>query len=362
MLGRASKLLLCTGILAIALPGWAAQAAFEINAGLGHLWGTTTMESGNIPWGKGSNFYVVSDEDPTHVQVYPRTSIDFPLDAFLASIEASYTIGNLGLKASVRTNLNDPKSKAIDNEMAVVYWDEEENGWYYRVYSGGGQTYASDVEQQLDTELDAMMYEVRCRYAFYASHPMASSNSNAWWAYIGLGLDKRDYEFEGEVRRVSTAYFIGDKEWYYPQDGTPRIDYEVHYTIPYLELAGKGVRDNLSVDASVGFSPLVRVKDKQDNHLGRLAGPYTAEGDCKGVAYKASILANYSFTAQWSLGLAFDYLKVRTEGEQDTVCQAGSTAIGGGAVERTWPDDAWENDEKIYSEQYQLMLNLGFHF
>lgn len=359
MLGRASKLLLCTGILAIALPGWAAQAAFEINAGLGHLWGSTTMESGNIPWGQGTAVYYVDNEK---VLIYPRTSIDFPLDVFLASIDASYTIGNLGLKASVRTNLNDPNTKAIDNEMAVGYWDEEENGWYYRVYSGGGQTYSADVEQQLETELDAMIYEVRCRYAFYASQPIASSKSNAWWAYIGLGLDKRDYEFKGEVRRVSTADFIGDKEWYYPQDGTPWIDYEVHYTIPFLELAGRGVRDNLSVDASVGYSPLVRVEDKQDNHLGRMAGPFTAEGDCKGVAYKAGLQASYGFTEQWSLGLAFDYLKVRTDGDQETVLQAGSTAIGGGAVEWTWPNDSWKNDEKIYSEQYQLMLNLGFHF
>jgi len=362
MLGRVSNLLLCTCIFVVTLPCFAAQAAFEINAGLGHLWGTTTMESGNIPWGHGSTFYVVSDEDPTHVMVFPRTSIDFPLDVFLASIDASYTAGNWGLKAAIRTNLHDPNTKAVDNEMAVVYWDEEENGWFYRVYSGGGQTYSADVEQHLETELEAMIYEVKCRYAFYASQPAAAAQPNALWAYIGLGLDKRDYEFEGEVRRVSTADFIGSREWFYPQDGTPWIDYEVHYTIPYLELACKGIRDNLSVDASLGFSPLAMVEDKQDNHLGRIAGPYTAEGDCKGVAYKASVQASYGFTAQWSLGLAFDYLKVRTDGDQETTCQAGRTAIGGGIDERTWPEDSWENDEKIYSEQYQLMLNLGYHF
>jgi len=359
---KVSRLLLCTCILAATLPCRDAQAAFEINAGLGHLWGSTTMESGNIPWGHGTAVYRVSDEDPTHILVYPRTSIEFPLDVYLASLDASYSAGNWDLKAAVRTSLNDPTTKAIDNEMAVGYWDEQKSGWYYRVNSNGGQTYSADVEQKLDTELDAVLYEVKCRYAFYNSGSAAASQANAWCAHIGLGLDKRDYEFEGTLDSVSTADFIGDKEWSYPQDGTPWIDYEVHYTIPYLELAGRGVRDNLYVDASLGFSPLVRVEDKQENHLGRMAGPYTAEGDCKGIAYKASLQAGYGLTPQLLLGLAFDYLKVRTDGDQETTCQAGSTAIGGGADEWTWPDDTWKNDEKISSEQYQLMLNLGFHF
>lgn len=358
MLGRLSKLLLCTCIPLMALPCWTAQAAFEINAGLGHLWGSTTMESGNIPWGQGTANYSVDDKK---VLIYPRTSIDFPLDVYLASIDASYTIGNFGLKAAVRTNLNDPNNKGIDNEMAVGYWDEDLNGWYYHVWSNGGQTYSADVEQQLQTELEAMIYEVKLRYAFYSSPSAAASQANALWAYIGLGLDKRDYEFETTVDSVSTADFIGDNEWSYPQEGTPWIDYEVHYTIPYLELAARGVRDNLSVDASLGYSPLVRVEDEQDNHLGRIAGPYTADGNCKGVAYKAGVMVNYGFAAQWSLGLAFDYLKVITDGDQETTCAAGSTAIGGG-IDWTWPEDTWENDEKIYSEQYQLMLNLGYHF
>jgi hypothetical protein len=346
-------------IFVITFPYNAAQAAFEINAGLGHLWGSTTMESGNIPWGQGTTVYYVDDEK---VLIYPRTSIRFPLDVFLASLDASLSADNWDLKATIRTNLHDPNTKAVDNEMAVGYWDEERNGWYYRVWSNGGQTYSSDVEQKLETELDAMLYEVRCRYAFHASQSMEASRSNAWWAYIGLGLDKRDYEFEARVDSVSTAYFIGDNEWSYPQEGTPWINYEVHYTIPYLELAGKGVRDNLYVEASMGYSPLVRVEDKQDNHLGRMAGPYSADGDCTGVAYKGSLQVSYGFTAHWSLGLAFDYLKVRTDGDQETTCEAGSTAIGGGIDEWTWPEDTWENDEKIYSEQYQLMLNLGFHF
>lgn len=328
-----------------------AQAELAFDIGIGYMWGNTTMESGNIPWGHGTAYYMDGNDNPT--TVYPRTRIEFPLDVYLSSIKVAYRNDNWLAKALLAKDVNDPRSKAKDEEYAVAYWDstEGEGQWYYITVNGAT---VPDVEQKLDVEIDALMFDVSCLYKLYSYQARSSFE-----CFFGMGYAQRDFDYSGEVRDVTTADYIG--EWTYTQTGSPSIDYTVKYSIPYLALELSGQTENISAGFNFGYSPFVKAKDSQDNYLGRIAGPYSADGDCDGYAYMAGLNIRYDLTPHWSINALFDYLTIRTNGEQTTTCFAGEAAAGTGH-ELSWTDDVWENDEKLTSEQYRFLLSTGYRF
>lgn len=331
-----------------------ARAEFELDAGLGYMWGNNTMESGNIPWGHGTAYYYAGDDKTL---VFPRTRIEFPLDVYVGSINAEYRSGNWVAKASLTMNINDPRSRAKDEEMAVAYWDSSEEHWYYKTYSGPGmESFSTDVVQDVDVKLDAVLFNAKCLYRLF-SYQAASPSS--FDCFFGIGYEQRDFDYSGDVREITKADYI--EEWTYAQSGPAGIDYTLKYTIPYLELAASGESEDIFVEARFGYSPFVTAEDSQDNYLGRFAGPYSADGDSDGYAYLAGLKMGYNLTPHWSINALFDYLKIRTDGEQTTTCAAG-VAAAGTDHELTWPDDVWENDEEITSEQYILTLGVGYRF
>lgn len=331
------------------------RAEFEFTAGIGHIWGDNTMESGNIPWGHGTASYM---DNGAPTLVFPRTRIEFPLDVYMGSISAGYSSDNWVANASLKFNINDPQSRAKDEELAVAYWDSSAGHWWYNTYYGSGvqEAYATDVVQNLDVDLDALIFNAEGLYRFYASRATAPSSFEC---FFGIGYEQRDFEYSGEVRSITVADDIND--WSYTQDRASGIDYTIRYSIPYLVLAASGESENIFAQARFGYSPLTTAKDSQANYLGRFAGPYNADGDCDGSAYLAGLEMRFDLTPHWSINYVFDYLKIRTKGTQITTCAAGSAATGT-AHELTWPEDVWKNDEEISSVQYTLTLGAGYRF
>jgi len=220
----------------------------------------------------------------------------------------------------------------------------------------GEHLYALDIESKSESEVDALIWEAEIAYEFF-SHvyhdPYGFSDKGTIRGYIGLGYERREYDYECRLLRQWSPSGIPGYD--FVGDGVVALTYEVGYSIPYAELALVDTRDRLTVALSAGFSPLVTARD-EDVHLIRTPGPIYAKGKCTGNALKGRASVSYDITGHWSVGVLADYLYIRTSGEQDNTIHAGADGI------TYWDDESWTTDEKITSRQAYFLLNVRYRF
>ena len=346
-------------ILVVALVVWStalsspALAALFMDFGLEYSQGTTNMESGNIPWGMGMAYYLDGNDHPTLIS--PRTRIELPLNVTMAVIGAGFETKAWQVQAAVKTNLHDPSQKGEEEEFAVIFQDDA-GAWWYQTLNG---SVTPDVEARLDAELDAWVVDAKVRYAFYSYFPDPIEQNDWTKCYVGLGFEHQQFSYHCQTKSFTKASLIG--EWSYSPNGPLWMDYDVVYTIPYLELALAGRYHHISTVLSFGYSPRTWATDSQTNYLGRIAGPFSADGDCKGTTILAGLQVGYEINRHWLAQIGFDYRKINTDGDQDVVCAAGTMATGIGPA-LSWPAESWSNDEEITSEQTAFGLQLAYRF
>lgn len=287
----------------------------DLAVGIGALRGHTTYQIGgriSTPLGSGEVHFPISE-------------LEFPLDVYMASAEGSIGFGNKWeVSASVKKNVTDDPGKMKDSDWGV-YWLE---------VGYPAEQNTLDIYSESDAELDALMFDVNLRYKLYKG--------------ISIGLGYTHQNFDYEISNLhqwypSYNYYFGMESPHDRIDGKV-LTYEVTYNIPYIEIAFKGkATDNLYVEVSLGYSPIVDAED-EDHHLLRSK---VNKSDCDGDAILLSLEGRYDLPKNWFLALGVDYTRIDTDGR--------SKAFFSGIYDHTI-------DIVIESEQVFYGLNIGYAF
>lgn len=335
-----------------------AGAGFDISPGVGYLTGDSTYAIGNVPpgldpWGR----------DP----YFPISELKFPLGVYLATLDARMTIGIVEISGGIKRNITDKAGHMRDYDWGVPFWDaggDEGPGWYVNKWENGtNEWYMLDIQSASKSELDVTIWNAKFACLLF-NHRYNQQyrdmvdrkiyhHSGELSVSLGVGYEVRSFDYENKlIRQWSPSGIPG---YDYTGDGSVGITYDVDYSIPYIELGVANRGEKIDFDMGFGYSAYVRAKDK-DVHLARIPGPIYAKGDCDGQAYKFNAGLQYNFTPQWYLKGAFDYLYIRTHGEQFNYILAG-TSDG-----HPWDSDEWITDERIISRQSFFSVNAGYRF
>ncbi len=330
-------------------PSVKSQSEFDISIDVGRLDGDTTYEIGNIP----------INEDPWGRNPYfPISRLEFPLNVTMASLDFGYSTERWSLSAGLKKNINKDAGEMKDSDWGVPFWDDtgpEGPGWY--VWVDSNDNYLLDIYSNSQTDLDALEMDINLRYQIFKNSFNSKfgdkSEHSEWISLIGLGYIRSDFSFESRlIRQWSPSGLDG---YDFTGNGEVGLTYDVTYSIPYVELVVMEVKNNATVEISIGYSPLVKAKDK-DVHLLRTPGPIYADGDCDGDAFLFSLKGYYNFINHWFLSFQYDYKTIKTSGTQANYINAGS--LNGIA----WNAENWVTDEEITSQQNYFALSVGYKF
>lgn len=259
----------------------------DLMVGHGQLFGDTTYQIG------GTVTYPDDSPDELH---FPISELEFPLDVYMASLKGSIGFAKRWkVSASAKKNITDDAGKMKDSDWGVPFEDPPGSGdwWWYGPKS-------LDVYSESDAELDALILDINLRYMFFKRF------------FVGLGYIHQNFDYECSlIRQWSPSGLSG-----YDYTGTGGVDltYEVTYSIPYFEVVYMGkASDNITVELSLGYSPIVNVED-EDQHLLRSK---VNKGDCDGTAILCSLEGRYDFTKNWFMTLGLDYKNIETDGKSE---------------------------------------------
>ncbi|MBU1163723.1 MAG: omptin family outer membrane protease, partial [Proteobacteria bacterium] len=221
------------------------RAKFDLTLGHGMLRGDSTYQiGGTVDTPSGSS--------EIH---FPLSELEFPLDVYMVSLGGSLEFAEKWkLNANVKKNITSDAGKMKDSDWGVFFDDPN----------------SLDIYSESDADLEALITDINLRYRFY-------KKSN--WSFIaGLGYLRQNFDYE--VSNLDQWYpSLND---YYGYDighdyvSGKVLEYEVTYSIPYMEIGTQfKIKDKFSVEASLGYSPIVNVTD-EDNHILRSK---VSEGD-----------------------------------------------------------------------------------
>jgi len=138
----------------------------------------------------------------------------------------------------------------------------------------GAEQNTLDVYSESDANLDALIMNINLQYRFY--------ESPNWSFSVGLGYIGENFDYE--VSNLDQWY--PSSEYYFGYDlgheyvSGKVLTYKARYSIPYMETSAQYIKDKFCVEASLGYSSIVRVID-EDHHILRNK---VCKGDCNGDA------------------------------------------------------------------------------
>ncbi len=301
------------------------QSMVDVAVGLGKLGGHTAYQIGGI----------ISAPSGTYEVHFPISELEFPLEVYMFSMVGSVGFKEtLKLSASVKANITDDAGKMKDSDWGV----------YYLAGIGGAEQGTLDIYSESDSDLNALIVDVNLRY-----------NMNRKFL-VGLGYIHQNFDYE-----ISNLHQWYPSSFYYTGVNFPHdvvsglvLTYEVTYSIPYIEVVLMEASDTfladtifdstLTVEMSLGYSPIVRAED-EDHHLLRSK---VNKGDYDdGTAILFSLGGRFDFETNWFIALQFDYTKIKADGK--------SEAFFNGVYDHTI-------DLKTESEQTFFFLNIGYAF
>jgi outer membrane protease len=287
-------------------------ARFDIAAGIGRMSGDTTYRIGYpVNW---VNFGVEEG-------YFPISQLEFPLDVYLGAIEA-------GLEADIWK-----LSLCLQKEITSDAGDMKDSDWITP-----SDPSRLDIYSASDTQLDALILDLNFLFRFYAA-------SN-WSFTAGIGYLREHFEFECRlIRQYSPSGVPGYDA---VGDGSVSLTYEITYDIPYLEFGTQyNLRDKIRLQANVGYSPIVQVKD-EDHHLLR---DKVNKGDLDGEAFLISLAGRYDLFKNFFLALEFDYRKIETDKGDMVATFGGANSIFNHTV-----------TEEVESEQMTTTFKVGYTY
>ena len=297
----------------VGVSAYAEKPKFDLTLGLGMLSGDTTYQIGgmvNYPGGV----------DKIH---FPLSELEFPLDVYMVSMEGSLEFAKKWkVSANVKKNITGDAGKMKDSDWGFFFDDPD----------------SLDIYSESDADLEVLITDINLRYRFY---------EKLNWSFIaGLGYLRQNFDYE--ISKLDQWYpssndYVGYDIGHEYVSGKV-LEYEITYSIPYIEIGTQlTIKDKFSVEASLGYSPIVNVTD-EDNHILRSK---VSEGDCDGDAILLSLEGRYDFPKHWFLTLHLDYMTIDTDGRQ-----------------KQYTYDEWTGtiDQEIESKQIFTAFAVGYAF
>jgi len=172
---------------------------------------------------------------------------------------------------------------------------------------------------------------------------------------LGLGLRYQTFSMvASDLVQYSPTFHAYGLDSVFPEDpfgaviGGRVLEYEATYTIPFVELSGLYRFGRLvSLEGSLGYSPLVRATDR-DDHLLRSK---LSTGSDSGSAWLFELKLRLQMTKHWFAAIGASGLFVDTSGTQTQSYHAGEYVGYQATI-----------DQKITSSQVCGSLALGFSF
>jgi outer membrane protease len=258
--------------------------------------GTERM-SGNTTYQIG---YPITD--PGGIQYagyFPFSKLEWPLDIWLARLDAGLTIGNAWrINGVLKKNLSDHNDIMEDSD-----WITSADPGRLDVYSN------SDI-----SKFDAWIFDIDVEWLFLKQKPFT--------LYAGLGYQHQKFDYDAKLIHQYSPSGLAGAEAY--GDGSVGITYGITYSMPYLKIGTDfQVNDKFTLAGSFAWSPMVKAKD-EDHHLLRANGGIIATGKMDGNAYMINVSTKYNFTPSWFLQGGFHYTRIDVDGEQRNVYGNGA--------------------------------------
>ena len=282
--------------------------------------GTERM-SGNTAYQIG---FPATAPDGTKMDGYfPFSKLDWPLDVWLARIDAGLNIGDSWrINGVLKKNISDPRDKMKDSDWITI-----SNPSRLDIYS------ESDI-----SKFSAWIFDIDLEWNFL--------KRQSWSLYAGLGYQYQKFDYDAKLIHQYSPSGLPGFDVY--GDGRVGITYDITYSMPYLKIGSDfQINNKFALAGSFAWSPIVKAKD-EDNHLLREKGGKICTGDMDGNAYMIDLSAKYNFTLSWFLKGGFQYTRIEVDGEQSQVYGNGELI---GTVK-----------EESESNQYSLNLTVGYAF
>jgi hypothetical protein len=323
---------LLAGVLSLGMAGPAAAdgSRFDLRLGLGLLGGDSTYTiGGEISDNEGNRGYLWD----------PISELKWPLDVVLVSLGGRAEVGRFSVRGEVAKNATSDAGDMEDSDWGVYYG------------LSGGNPYFSptskDIYSTSSTDLDALIVDLRGRFAVWRGKWFSTA--------VGLGLRYQKFSIvASDVEQYSPSYQTYGLDRVFPSDPFaaavpgPALDYEVTYTIPFAELSGRfQIGSPLSLEASLGYSPLVAARDR-DDHLLRSK---LSEGSCNGSAWLFELELRLQLSRHWFAAAGASGLFIDTSGTQEQRFYGGEDAGYEATIGQT-----------ITSSQARGSLEVGYSF
>ncbi len=314
---------LLAGVVALGVAGPAAARPLVSTAGAADsgpavtsqfdVWLKAGMLSGNSTYTIGGS---VSDNEGNSGEIWdPLSELKWPLDVVLVSLGGRADFGRVSLRGEITKNATSDAGDMEDSDWGVYYGSYGPNpapGYYF------SQT-SKDVFSTSSTDLDALILDFRGRYAVWRGARFSTN--------VGLGLRYQKFSIvASDVHQYSPSYSTYGLNRVFPTDpfsyngSGPALEYEVTYTIPFVELSGLyRFGTMVSVEGALGYSPLVQASDR-DDHLLRSK---ISEGSDKGSAWLFDLKLRLQATRHWFAALGVSGLFIDTSGTQKQRFYAG---------------------------------------
>jgi len=233
---------------------------------------------------------------------YFRSQLEWPLDTWLARLDARFNMGDSWrINGVLKKNLTTPGDTMKDSD-----WITPANPGRLDVYS------ESNI-----SKFDAWIFDIDVEWVFL--------KRQYWSLYAGPGWQFQKFYYEAKLIHQYSPSGLAGYDAY--GDGRVGITYEITYNMPYLKIGTDfHIKDKFTLDGSFAWSPIVKAKD-EDHHLLREHGGKICTGDMNGNAYMFNLSAKYTFTPSWFLKGGFHYTKISVDGDQYQIYGDG-TQIG----------------------------------
>lgn len=317
------KEILIVLIIALLIPGVVSAAneekheeaketmAFDISVG-------TELMSGDTTYAIGGPVTSPNGEPVGQsVQHFPFSELEWPLDMWLARIDASVHIGSSWrINAKLKKNINDPNGSLLDSDWIIP---------------GSLDVYS---ESNI-SDFDAVILDLDIEWAFL--------QSPSWRMFAGVGYQYQDFSYESQlIHQFSPSGLFPELNLY--GDGRMTVAYEISYKMPYFLVGTEFyVTPGFSIAGNFSYSPLVEAED-EDTHL---ATNKTGVGDMEGDAFMLHVSGEFNFKTSWFLEAGFHYTLIEVNGDQQQLFQGVRT---------------YTVHEKSESEQRSAYLTLGYRF
>lgn len=312
---------------AMAVAGAWGSPQWDVSLDIGLMTGDTTYQIGGLITDNAGGVYEVQ---------FPLSELKWPLDIAVAFLGGSGRFGPLSVQARIGASLTDSPGEMEDSDWGVYYLD----------YGPPFRDDSLDIFSTSDATLSAAMFDLKVRYAFLDRPGFSLAG--------GIGLLYQDFSFEARgVDQYSPSWrdygLTGDPFRFRGGPNQLGITYDVTYTVPYLEIAaGWKFGHRVTVDASLGYSPIAYAEDTDDHVLrGKLS-----EGSCDGSAVMANVGATVAFGRRFFGAVGLSYLNIDTDGTQVQSYYEDPSMIGYEAT----------IDHTITSSQTSLYLRGGITF